>query len=112
MEKNSTDSTKQTGDNVSVCSLESSEDEGLYKLFTFYWSTCTKPGEWLVIYTGVRCVDVPHSTIFRLDIGTVSTVWYLLFTNLLLSVLWFCLIDWFGKNLFHLMTDELLKQKA
>ena len=30
MEKNSTDSTKQTGDNVSVCSLESSEDEGLY----------------------------------------------------------------------------------
>ena len=56
---------------------------------TFYWSACTKPEKWTVIYlyvTGIdfdiwfwNCSDSVVFVVFLLDFGIVQTVWYLLF---------------------------------
>jgi len=44
----------------------------------FYWSDCTKPRKWAVMYLSVRSINF-DSTIFLLEFGIVQTLWYLLF---------------------------------
>jgi hypothetical protein len=42
-----------------------------------YYSACTKPGKWVVVYVGVSDIDlVPLSMILIFDFGIVPTVWY------------------------------------
>ena len=46
----------------------------------FYWSACTKPGKWIVMYvvqSGIKFSSV--SMIILLDFGIVPTEWYFLF---------------------------------
>ena len=43
---------------------------------TFYWSSCTKIIKWAVMYLCVRISILPISTIYILNFGTVTTVWY------------------------------------
>jgi hypothetical protein len=40
---------------------------------TFYWSACSKPGMWALMYLCVRGVGLPLSVIILVDFGTVST---------------------------------------
>ena len=40
----------------------------------FNWSTCTKSGKWAVMYFYGRVSNLPLSTIFALDFGTVRFI--------------------------------------
>ena len=46
---------------------------------TFYWSDCTKPGNWPVVYLCVRNNDFPVSTILIFDFGNVVFLWVVFF---------------------------------
>lgn len=54
-----------------------------------YWMSITKLGEWAQIHMYVRAIDV--STIFPLDLGTVPTMSYFIFLNIIDNYIFGCL---------------------
>jgi hypothetical protein len=59
---------------------------GEYKLVyipTFYWSPCTKPGEWAIMYVFIRSIDLAYFYDFSIGFwnGSDSVVFFILYKH-------------------------------
>ena len=82
----------------------------LHSTATFYWSACTNPINWAVVYLCVRGLIFPVSAMFLLDLGTVPTVCHFwVFHFIIKLITWiFQPIGGYYDGVIHYWTNILL----